>query len=80
MCAEINVRLANSIFSSHERARLDVKKQDEDISKKYDFFNNDDGKNFPGDVSIKQESDFPNDGSIKQESDNEIDNRETIPL
>ena len=79
LCAEINVRLANSIFASHERARLDVKKQDEDISKKYDFFYNDDDKNFPGDVSIKQESDFPNDASIKQESDNEIDNRETIP-
>ena len=36
LCAEINVRLANSIFANPERARLDMKKEDED-SKKYDF-------------------------------------------
>ena len=39
----------------------------------------DDNKNFPDLVSIKQESDLPNDVSIKRESDNEIDDRETIP-
>ena len=27
LCAEINVRLANSIFANHERAKLDMKKQ-----------------------------------------------------
>ena len=37
LCDEINVRLANYIFANHERARLDMKKQDEDISKKYEF-------------------------------------------
>ena len=82
LCAEINVRLANSISANHERARLGMKKQDEDISKKYDFFDDDDDdddKNFPDDISIKQESDFPDNVSIKQESDNEIDDRETIP-
>ena len=39
----------------------------------------DDDKNFPDDISIKQESDSPDDVLIKQESDNEIDDRETIP-
>ena len=34
LCAEINVRLANSIFANHKRARLDMKKQEEQISKK----------------------------------------------
>ena len=78
LCAEINVRLANSIFANHERAKLDMKKQAEDISKKYDFINDDDDdddKNFPDAVSIKQESDFSDDVSIKQESDNEIGDR-----
>ena len=81
LCAEINVKIANSIFANHERARLDMKKQDEDISKKYDFFDDDDDddKNFSNDVSIKQESNFPHDVLIKQESDNEIDDKETIP-
>ena len=83
MCAGINVRLANSIFANHERARLDMKKQDEDISKNYYFFDDhndedDDDKNFPDDVSIKQESDFLDNVSIKQDSGNEIDDRETI--
>ena len=35
-------------------------------------------KNFPEDVSIKQESDFADDVSIKLESYNETDDRETI--
>ena len=38
LCAKINVRLANSIFAYHERQRLDMKKQAEDIRKNYDFF------------------------------------------
>ena len=32
--ATINVRLANSIFANHEKESLNMKKQDEDISKK----------------------------------------------
>ena len=35
-------------------------------------------KNFPEDVSIKQENDFADDVSIKLESYNETDDRETI--
>ena len=38
LCAEIGVRLGNAIFANHERARLEMKKQEEEISKKYDFF------------------------------------------
>ena len=46
---------------------------------KYEFFDDGDGdKNFPDDISIKQESNFPNDVSIKQENDDEIHDRETI--
>ena len=37
LCAEIGVRLAKSIFANHERASLDIKKQEEEISKKYNF-------------------------------------------
>ena len=37
-CIEIGVRLGNSIFANHERARLNMNKQAEEISKKYDFF------------------------------------------
>ena len=55
--AEIGVRLANSIFANHERARLDMKKQEEEISKKYDFFDDDDDKK--DDISIKMEDNFP---------------------
>ena len=65
-----------------------MKKQDQEISQKYDFFDDDDddNKDFPDDVSIKEEKDFPDDDNddvfIKQQSDNEIEengNRETIP-
>ena len=88
LCAEINIRLANSIFANHKRARLDMKKQEEQTSKKKNGFFNDDGdnKDFPDDASIEKESDFPDDNNddvlIKQGSDNEIeeiDDRETIP-
>ena len=80
MCAEINVRIANSIFANHERARLDMKKQAEDISKKYGYFDEGDSdyddKPLPDDVSIKQESDIEIDNaSIKEESDNEINGK-----
>ena len=80
MCAEINVRIANSIFANHERARLDMKKQAEDISKKYGYFDEGDSdyddKSLSDDVSIKQESDIEIDNaSIKEESDNEINRK-----
>ena len=81
LCVELGVRLANSIFANHERARLDMKKQEEEISKKYDFFDDDDDKK--DDIKIKMEDDFPDcdndDVLIKQKSDNEMDDRETIP-
>ena len=81
LCTEIGVRLASSIFANHERARLDMKKQEEEISKKYDFFDDDDDKK--DDISIKMEDDFldgdNDDVFIKKESDNKMDNRETIP-
>ena len=41
---EIDVKLENSTFANHERVRLNLKKQTEEISKKYDFFNNEDVK------------------------------------
>ena len=62
MCAEINVRLANSIFANHERASLDMEKQAEDISKKYDFSDDDDDDDDDGDDDDKN---LPNDVSIK---------------
>ena len=37
LCGEIGVRLGNAIFANHERARLEMKIQEEEISKKYDF-------------------------------------------
>ena len=81
LCAEIVVRLANSIFVNHERARLDMKKQEDEISKKCDSFDDDDDKK--DDIFIKMEDDFldfdNDDVLIKKESDNEMDDRETIP-
>ena len=78
LCAEIGARLANSIFAN-ERAKLDMKKQEEEISKKYDFSYEDDDKK---DISIKIEDDFldgdNDDVLIKKESDNEMDDRERI--
>ena len=44
LCVEIGVRLENSIFANYERASLDMKKQTEEISKKYDFFDDKDDK------------------------------------
>ena len=36
-CAELGVRLGKSIFANHEKASLDMKKKTEEISKIYDF-------------------------------------------
>ena len=71
LCAEIGVRLASAIFSNQERARLEMENQEEEISTKYDFFNddNDNKMNFPDDISVKIEEDFlydDNDVVIKQ--------------
>ena len=61
---EIGVRLENSTFANHERARLGMKKQAEEIRTKYDFFDDkDDKKN----------------AKIKKVSDTEMDETETIP-
>ena len=60
LCAKIGVRLSNAIFANHERIRLDMKKQEEEISKKYDFLDDDDDKkDFPDDISIKMKITFP---------------------
>ena len=87
LCAEINIRLANSIFANQERARLDTKKQAEEISKKYDFFDDDDGDKKPKEEIDEEkpyfdELYFPDDVVIDQEKDGEIEDvydRETIP-
>ena len=87
LCAEINIRLANSIFANQERTRLDMKKQAEEISKKYDFFDDDDGDKKPKEEIDEEkpyfdELYFPDDVVIDQEKDGEIedvDDRETIP-
>ena len=50
LCTKIGVRLGNAIFANHERARLDMKNQNKEISKKFDFFIDDDDKI---DVKIK---------------------------
>ena len=60
---EIGVKLKNFIFANHERARLNMKKQTEEIRKKYDFFDDEDDKKM-----LK-----------KKESDTEMDETETIP-
>ena len=45
LCVEIGVKLENSTFTNHERARLNLKKQTEELNKKYDFFDDEDVKN-----------------------------------
>ena len=40
----IGVKLANAIFANHERGRLNMKKQTEEIGEKYDFFTDNDEK------------------------------------
>ena len=69
LCTEIGVRLGNAIFANHESVRLDMKKQTKEISKKYDFFIDDDDKK---DVKIKFD-DKKNSMKI------EADDVETIP-
>ena len=44
LCVEIEVKLENSNFANPERARLHRKKQAEEISKKYGFFDDEDNK------------------------------------
>ena len=55
VCVELGVRLGNSIFANHEKGRLDMKKKAEEISKKYDFFDDQDDKK---DVKIKSDTDI----------------------
>ena len=54
MCRN-SVRLGNAIFTNHERARLDIKKQEEEIAKKYDFCDDDDDdkNDFTDHISVK---------------------------
>ena len=44
LCAELGVRLVNSIFANYEKTRLDMKKQTEERRKKHDFFDDEDDK------------------------------------
>ena len=55
VCVELGVRLGNSIFVNHEKGRLDMKKKAEEISKKYDFFDDQDDKK---DVKIKSDTEI----------------------
>ena len=83
LCVELGVRLVISSFANHERARLSMKKQAEEISKKYDFFDDQDDKK---DVKIKSDTEMDDIGTIPYASpkrENDIDDRvddiETIP-
>ena len=53
LCAELSLRLENSIFANHETTRLDMKKLTEEISKKYEFSEDKDDKK---DVKIKSDT------------------------
>ena len=80
LCTKIDVRLGNSIFANHERARFDMKKQTEEVSKKYDFLDDEDDKK---DVKIKKESDTEMDETetmpyTSPKTENGIDDSETI--
>ena len=78
LCAELGVRLGNSIFANHERARFDMKKQTEETIKKYDFFNDEDDKK---DVKIKSDTEMDDIEKILYASpkrENDIDDKETI--
>ena len=55
LCVELGLRLVNSIFANHERVRLGMKKQAKEISKKYDFFDDEDDKK---DVKIKSDTEM----------------------
>ena len=79
LCAELGVRLGNSIFANHERARLDMKKQAEEMSKKYDFFNDQIDKK---DVKIKGDTEKDDIETILYASPKRkygVDDIETIP-
>ena len=88
LCAELSVRLGNFIFANHQRARLDMKRQTEEISKKYDFFDvkikndteMDDIETIPH-ASLKRENNNDDIEAIPYSSpkrENDIDDRETI--
>ena len=67
LCTKVGVRIRNAIFANHERARLDMKKQTEEISKKYDFFIDNDNKK---DVKIKFDDEK---NSMKIEVDDDVE-------
>ena len=79
LCAELGVRPGNSIFTTHETARLDMKKQTEEISKKSDFFDGEDDKK---NVKIKSDTKMDDIETILYSSpkrENDIYDIETIP-
>ena len=79
LCAELGAKLGNSIFANHERTRLNMKKQTEEISKKYDFFDDEDDKK---DVKIKSYTEMDDIKTIPYASPkrgNDIDDIEIIP-
>ena len=78
LCVELVVRLGNFIFANHERARFDMKNQAEEISKKYDFFDDQDDEK---DGKIKSDTEMDDIETIPFTSpkrENGIDHRETI--
>ena len=66
----IGVKLANAIFANHERGRLNMKKQTEEIGEKYGFFTDNDEKKR---CKIKF---YDKKNSMKIEVDDDV---ETIP-
>ena len=78
LCVELGVKLGSFIFANNERARLDMKKQAEEISKKYDFLDDQDDKK---DVKIKSNTEMDDIETIPYVSPkrkNAIDDIETI--
>ena len=78
LCAELGARLGNFIFANHEETRLNMKKQTEEISKKYDFFDDEDDKK---DVKIKSYTEMDDIKTIPYASpkrENDTDDIETI--
>ena len=67
LCTKVGVRLGNAIFANHERVMLYMKKQTREISKKYDFFIDDNDKK---DVKIKFDDEK---NSMKIEVDDDVE-------
>ena len=67
LCTKVGVRLGNVIFANHERVMLYMKKQTREISKKYDFFIDDNDKK---DVKIKFDDEK---NSMKIEVDDDVE-------